>query len=182
MHSLFSITGNSTLLVWKCSRISARVLPGRSSSGEFPCTFPVEQGIAPETSSLQSPPTATESARAETSWSKREMIRKNPRFRWVLGVARCASGPQTEGSGNHSRRGALNASHSGRVCAHISRSMDPAWVDWDCVARGCSPFGGECHRRGCPRSVGRSAPPRPPRRPARLPAPPQLRLPTLGAT
>jgi hypothetical protein len=65
-NSLFLVTGNPSLRLRKCSGNSALDSPAASRMGALPCIFRGYQGIAPETSSPPTPPTAIESAVAET--------------------------------------------------------------------------------------------------------------------
>ena len=68
-----------------------------------------------ETGSLQTVPTATQSAAAETLRSQRGASQKIPRFRGVLADRLRATEPETEGSG-----------HSGRC--HPRFSLLPSWA------------------------------------------------------
>jgi hypothetical protein len=69
------------------------------------CSSTIGEPAASRASFSSTACSAIESARAETFRSKRETIRKNPRFRGVLGVRLCSREPETEGSGLNSSRG-----------------------------------------------------------------------------
>ena len=75
-----------------------------AKSAKFPVLSLLNRDQPAETSSSPTPPTAIESARAETFRSKREAIRKNPLFRGVLGDRLSVGEPETEDSGLSSHR------------------------------------------------------------------------------
>lgn len=52
-NSLLRFVGNFPVSLWNCDVIEDRFSPVVSTSGEIPCYFPVNQGIQPETGSLQ---------------------------------------------------------------------------------------------------------------------------------
>ena len=85
-NSLFLIAGNRSRQLRKCSGTSALAPAGESDIREIPCTFPIDQGTARETSSPQTPPTAIESVLLETLTREVRWSPKTPCVRGVLGA------------------------------------------------------------------------------------------------
>ncbi len=85
-NSLLLITGNRSLRLWKGLGISALVPAGESDIGEFPCSFPVDQGFGLQRrvrSRLPAPPFSPRLQRLCTRYPRPSQ--KLPRFRGVLG-------------------------------------------------------------------------------------------------
>ena len=77
-NSLFLITGNLSLRLRNRLGIFTFDMSAEPIPGGFPCTFQADQGIAPETSSPHTPPTAIQAAPAETVSNYPDSVREVP--------------------------------------------------------------------------------------------------------